>query len=89
MFFLTSETLKPHLFYLTEDHEMYHTVKTGSSTIAPDPPELFVATALQAAVFQIGSGGFLCARQAYDQGQQRCRPPLSVIAVSMLEAGRR
>lgn len=55
MFFLTSETLKPHLFYLTEDNEIYHTVKTGSSTIAPDPPELFVATALQAAIFQIGS----------------------------------
>jgi hypothetical protein len=54
MFFLASDILKPHLFYLADD-KVYHTQKTGTSTIDPDPPESLLDPALKAAVFQLGT----------------------------------
>jgi len=41
VFFLISD-FKIHLFYVTDNMEMYHTVRIGSGTISPDPPDLFI-----------------------------------------------
>jgi hypothetical protein len=41
VFFFTSD-LKPHLFYVTDDLKMYHTVRTGFKTINPATPEVFI-----------------------------------------------
>jgi hypothetical protein len=54
MFFLTSDSLKPHFFYMADD-KVYHTQKTGTSTIVPDPPEEYINTAPKASVFQLGT----------------------------------
>ena len=40
VFFLTSD-FKTHLFYVA-DGKMYHTVRTGTGTISPNPPEEFI-----------------------------------------------
>jgi hypothetical protein len=54
MFFLASDVLKPQLFYLA-DSKVYRTQKTGTTTIDPTTPEEFLSTALNAAVFQLGT----------------------------------
>ena len=41
VFFLTSD-FKTHLFYVTDSSEMYYTIRPGSNTINPDPPDLFI-----------------------------------------------
>jgi hypothetical protein len=54
MFFLASDSLKPRLFYQAGG-KVYHTLKTGTTTIDPYPPEEYLSTALQAAVFELGT----------------------------------
>ena len=54
MFFLASDSLRPRFFYQADD-KVYHTLKTGTTTITPNPPEEFLSTALQTSVFQLGT----------------------------------
>ena len=74
MFFLASDSLNPRLFYLADDM-VYHTLKTGSSTIFPNPPEPYLSTALQTAVFQLGTDdvGFVYATTAQSLSYTRFR----------------
>jgi hypothetical protein len=53
MFVLSSDSLKPRFFYLT-NNKVYQTRRENSTTISPDPPQEFLSTALKAAVFQLG-----------------------------------
>jgi len=54
MFFLISDGLNPRFFYQA-DEKVYHTQKTGTTAITPDPPEVILATAPQASVFKLGT----------------------------------
>jgi hypothetical protein len=74
MFFLVSDSLKPRLFYQADD-KVYHTLKTGTSTIDPSTPEVFLATALQAAVFKLGTDdvGFVYAGSSQSLSYTRFR----------------
>ena len=80
MFILASDSLNPRLFYLADD-KVYHTLKIGTSTISPATPEVFLSTALEASVFQIGTDdvGFVYATTTQSLSYTRFRDNSPVV----------
>jgi hypothetical protein len=55
IFYLTTTTFEPHLFYVS-NKTLFHTIRTGSSAIAPDPPETFISDVGSVRAVRQGNG---------------------------------